>query len=87
MRIYFSLQLFIRWYSEHVLVRRRLSCARIMETGAKLEHAPAAISSLSVGTMAKAKKTIDEAKQIQNPELDLVDKNVVSFEEIPGVRK
>ncbi len=35
--------------------------------------------------MSKAKKAIEEAKQIQNPELDLVDKNVASFEEIPGI--
>lgn len=39
------------------------------------------------GKMSKAKKAIEDAKQIQNPELDLVDKNVISFEEIPGVRK
>lgn len=37
--------------------------------------------------MSKAKKVIEEAKQIQNPELDLVDKNVATFEEIPGIRK
>ena len=39
------------------------------------------------GKMSKAKKVIEEAKQIQNPELDLVDKNVSSFEEIPGICK
>lgn len=39
------------------------------------------------GKMSKAKKVIEDAKQIQNPELDLVDKNVVSFEEIPGICK
>lgn len=39
------------------------------------------------GKMSKAKKAVEEANQIQNPELDLVDKNVVSFEEIPGIRK
>lgn len=39
------------------------------------------------GKMSKAKKAIEDAKQIQNPELDLVDKNVVSFEEISSVRK
>lgn len=39
------------------------------------------------GKMSKAKKVIEEAKQIQNPELDLVDKNVVTFEEIPGICK
>ena len=63
-----------------------------METETELEHAHTpAVSCLPTATngtkMSKAKKTIDEAKQIQNPELDLVDKNVVSFEEIPGVCK
>jgi hypothetical protein len=35
--------------------------------------------------MLKAKKIIDEAKEIQNPELDLADKGIVSFEEMPGL--
>lgn len=39
------------------------------------------------GKMTKAKKAIEEAKQIQNPELDLVDKNVVSLEDIPEMCK
>ncbi|XKL61043.1 hypothetical protein PGB90_008100 [Kerria lacca] len=50
----------------------------------ELEQSP--VSCLPTnGKMSKVKKVIEEAKQIQNPELDLVDKNVVSFEEIPGI--
>lgn len=35
--------------------------------------------------MSKAKKVIDEAKEIGNPELDLMDKGICSFEEMPGL--
>lgn len=35
--------------------------------------------------MSKAKKVIEEALENQNPELDLADKGVVSFEEMPGL--
>lgn len=35
--------------------------------------------------MSKAKKVIEEAKEIQNPELDLCDKGILSFEELPGL--
>jgi len=37
--------------------------------------------------MSKAKKVIEEALENQNPELDLADKGVVSFEEMPGLSK
>lgn len=37
--------------------------------------------------MSKAKKAIDEARDSQNRELDLVDKNVSSFDEMSGLRK
>lgn len=37
--------------------------------------------------MSKAKKVLDEAREIRNPELDLVDKGISSFEETPGLRK
>ena len=37
--------------------------------------------------MSKAKKVIDEAKEIKNPELDLADKGIASFDEMPGLRK
>lgn len=35
--------------------------------------------------MSKAKKVIEEALENQNPELDLADKGVISFEEMPGL--
>lgn len=37
--------------------------------------------------MSKVKKALDEARDIQARELDLVDKNVLSFDEMPGLRK
>lgn len=53
----------------------------------ELEQTPVTCLPTNNSKMSKAKKVIEDAKQIQNPELDLVDKNVVSFEEIPGIRK
>nr|CAG4641032.1 EOG090X09QT [Eulimnadia texana] len=35
--------------------------------------------------MSKAKKVIDEARETKNPELDLADKGLVSFDEMPGL--
>lgn len=35
--------------------------------------------------MSKAKKVIEEALENQNPELDLADKGLISFEEMPGL--
>lgn len=35
--------------------------------------------------MSKAKKILDEARELQNPELDLADKNISTFEELPGL--
>lgn len=37
--------------------------------------------------MSKAKKVLDEAKEINNPELDLADKGISTFEEMPGLCK
>lgn len=37
--------------------------------------------------MSKLRKIIDEAKESKNPELDLVDKSITSFDEIPSLRK
>lgn len=37
--------------------------------------------------MSKAKRVIEEAKEIQNPEIDLADRGIVNFEEMPGLRK
>lgn len=41
----------------------------------------------AAGKMSKAKKVLDEAREIQNPELDLADKALASFEEMPGLRE
>lgn len=35
--------------------------------------------------MSKVKKALDEAREIRARELDLVDKNVISFDEMPGL--
>ncbi|KRT78254.1 hypothetical protein AMK59_8152, partial [Oryctes borbonicus] len=35
--------------------------------------------------MSKAKKVLEEAREIKNPELDLADKGISSFEEMPGL--
>lgn len=46
------------------------------------------VSCLPVNSkMSKAKKVLDEARENQNRELDLVEKNIVTFEEMPGLRK
>lgn len=37
--------------------------------------------------MSKAKKVLEEAREIQNPELDLADKGVATFDEMPGLCK
>lgn len=46
------------------------------------------VSCLPVGTkMSKGKKVLDEARETQNREIDLVDKGISSFEELPGLCK
>lgn len=37
--------------------------------------------------MTKPKKIIEEAREIKNPELDLVEKNILAFEELTGLCK
>lgn len=37
--------------------------------------------------MSKVKKALEEAHETRTRELDLVDKNVVSFDEMPGLCK
>lgn len=57
---------------------RVLNCARTMN------EAP--VSCLPTNTkMSRTKKVIEEAKEIQNPELDLADKGISTFEEMPGL--
>lgn len=46
----------------------------------------APVSCLPTNTkMSRTKKVIEEAKEIQNPELDLADKGISTFEEMPGL--
>ena len=41
-----------------------------------------------VGSKAmKPKKVLEEAREIRNPELDLVEKGISAFEELPGLCK
>ncbi|KAH6931461.1 hypothetical protein HPB50_024466 [Hyalomma asiaticum] len=40
---------------------------------------------LDFNKMAKVKKVVDEAREQNNPELDLVDRGITSIEEIPGL--
>lgn len=48
----------------------------------------APVSCLPVNSkLSKAKKAIDEARDSQNRELDLVDKNVSTFDEMSGLCK
>lgn len=35
--------------------------------------------------MSKVKKLLEEAKELQTREIDLVDRNIHTFEEIPGI--
>lgn len=37
--------------------------------------------------MSKVKKILDEARELQNREIDLVEKNLHSFDEIPTICK
>lgn len=67
-----------------VTVNERKRIARAMATE---QSVPISCLPTTNGKMSKVKRAIEEAKQLQNPELDLVDKNVVSFEEIPGICK
>lgn len=47
----------------------------------------APVSCIPAAKMSKAKKVLDEAREMQNPELDLADKNITTFEEMPGLRE
>jgi len=47
----------------------------------------APVSCIPAGKMSKTKKVLDEAREIQNPELDLADKGIATFEEMPGLRE
>lgn len=42
---------------------------------------------LDFNKMSKVKKVFDDAREQNNPELDLVDKGITSFEEMPALRE
>ena len=42
---------------------------------------------VSANKMSKAKKVLDEARETKNREIDLVDRNISTFEELPGLRE
>lgn len=44
-------------------------------------------SCVPVPKMSKARKIVEEAKETKNPELDLTDKALTSFLELPGLCK
>lgn len=52
-----------------------------------MNAAPVSCLPVNNSKMSKAKKVLDEAREIQNRELDLVEKNIFTFEEMPGLRK
>lgn len=52
-----------------------------------MSHQPPVSCIPNTAKMSKAKKVIEEAKEINNPEIDLVDKGLSSLDEIPGLCK
>lgn len=52
-----------------------------------MSHHPPVSCIPNTAKMSKAKKVIEEAKEINNPEIDLVDKGLSSLDEIPGLCK
>lgn len=52
-----------------------------------MSHHPPVSCIPNTGKMSKAKKVIEEAKEINNPEIDLVDKGISSLDEVPGLCK
>lgn len=52
-----------------------------------MSHHPSVSCIPNTGKMSKAKKVVEEAKEIGNPEIDLVDKGISSLDEIPGLCK
>ncbi|KAM3967197.1 ras suppressor protein 1 [Aphomia sociella] len=50
-----------------------------------MSHQPPVSCIPNTAKMSKAKKVIEEAREINNPEIDLVDKGISNLEEIPGL--
>jgi len=52
-----------------------------------MNQSPVSCIPVNANKMSKHKKVLDEARETQNREIDLVDKNITNFEEMPGLRK
>lgn len=52
-----------------------------------MSHHPPVSCIPNTGKMLKAKKVIEEAKEINNPEIDLVDKGISSLDDVPSLCK
>lgn len=62
------------------------NCLIYLDFARAMEQTP--VSCLPTNAkMSKAKKVLEEAREFENPELDLFDKGVSTFEEMPGLRK
>lgn len=69
-----------------ILQRSSLLTPAVLGTAiARAMNQTAPVSCIPAGKMSKAKKVLDEAREIQNPELDLADKGIATFEEMPGL--
>lgn len=51
------------------------------------DSAPVSCNFVGNNKMKGLKKALGEAREIKNPELDLVERAIVSFDELPGLSK
>lgn len=51
------------------------------------DSAPVSCNFVGNSKMTRIKKALVEAREIKNPELDLVEKGIVSFDELSGLCK
>lgn len=51
------------------------------------DSAPVSCNFVGNNKMTKLKKVLGEAREIKNPELDLVEKGIGTFDELPGLCK
>jgi len=50
-----------------------------------MDSGPVSCNFVGGSKMTKAKRVLEEAREIRNPELDLVEKGITAFEELPGL--
>jgi len=50
-----------------------------------MDSSPVSCNFVGNSKMTKPKRVIEEAREIKNPELDLVEKGILAFEELPGL--